>query len=131
MTVFEHLSDKFDFGKYKGRTLGDVMTYNPEYLNWVVANVSEDICWLSDTVVEEIRKIFPTFIITEEFMNYCDQKYWAEEEDCWYEEDDDDCYSRPTYGRYGGSYAQDVMGYSDDDIDEIFDGDPDAYWNID
>ena len=23
------------------------------------------------------------------------------------------------------------MGYSDDDIDTIFDGDPDAYWNID
>ena len=36
-----------------------------------------------------------------------------------------------TYEKYGGSYAQDVMGYSDDDIDTIFDGDPDAYWNID
>ena len=37
----------------------------------------------------------------------------------------------PTYGKYAGSYAQDEMGYSDDDIDTIFDGDPDAYWNID
>lgn len=36
-----------------------------------------------------------------------------------------------TYKRYGGSYAQDEMGYSDDDIDTIFDGDPSAYWNID
>ena len=36
-----------------------------------------------------------------------------------------------SYGRYAGSYAQDEMGYSDDDIDTIFDGDPDAYWNID
>ena len=36
-----------------------------------------------------------------------------------------------SYGRYGGSYAQDEMGYSDDDIDTIFDGDPSAYWNID
>ena len=35
------------------------------------------------------------------------------------------------YGRYRGSYAQDEMGYSDDDIDTIFDGDPSAYWNID
>ena len=33
--------------------------------------------------------------------------------------------------RYNGSYAQDEMGYSDDEIDTIFDGDPDAYWNID
>lgn len=35
------------------------------------------------------------------------------------------------YGEYAGSYAQDVMGYSDEDIEDIFDGDPDAYWNID
>lgn len=33
--------------------------------------------------------------------------------------------------KYGGSYALDVIGYSDDDIDTIFDGVPDAYWNID
>jgi hypothetical protein len=35
------------------------------------------------------------------------------------------------YGEYAGSYAQDVMGYSDDVIGDAFDGDPDAYWNID
>jgi len=32
---------------------------------------------------------------------------------------------------YRGSYVQDEMEYSDDDIDTIFDGNPDAYWNID
>ena len=35
------------------------------------------------------------------------------------------------YGDYFGSYAQDVMGYSDDVINDAFDGEPDAYWNID
>lgn len=35
------------------------------------------------------------------------------------------------YGEYAGTYAQDVMGYSDDAINDAFDGDPDAYWNID
>ncbi len=33
--------------------------------------------------------------------------------------------------RYGGSYVQDEMGWSDDDIDTVLDGEPDAYWNID
>ena len=42
----------------------------------------------------------------------------------WY----DDYYSGD---RYAGSYAHDEAGYSDDDIDSVFDGDPDAYWNID
>ncbi|MBX9054207.1 hypothetical protein HCH02_14785 [Parabacteroides merdae] len=37
----------------------------------------------------------------------------------------------PSYGRYADSWAQDEEGYSDDDIDTIFDGEPDAYWNID
>lgn len=32
---------------------------------------------------------------------------------------------------YAGTYAHDVEGFCDDDIDTIFDGDPDAYWNID
>ncbi len=36
-----------------------------------------------------------------------------------------------TFYNYNGSYAQDVMGYSDQEIDDAFDGDPDAYWNID
>ena len=40
-------------------------------------------------------------------------------------------YKRPTYDHYAGSYAQDEAGYSDDDIDTVFDGDPSAYWNID
>ncbi len=35
------------------------------------------------------------------------------------------------YGAYAGSYAQDVMGYSDDVIDDAFEGDPDNYWNVD
>jgi hypothetical protein len=51
-----------------------------------------------------------------------------------YEPDDDyddyDDYGTH-YGEYAGSYAQDVMGYSDDVINDAFDGDPDAYWNID
>lgn len=35
------------------------------------------------------------------------------------------------YGEFAGSYAQDVMGYSDDAINDAFEGDPDTYWNID
>lgn len=35
------------------------------------------------------------------------------------------------YGEFVGTYAQDVMGYSDDLINDAFEGDPDAYWNID
>ena len=40
-------------------------------------------------------------------------------------------YERTTYEDYNGSYAQDYAGYSDQIIDDVFDGDPDMYWNID
>ncbi len=43
----------------------------------------------------------------------------------------DEDYSRGTYEDFAGTYAQDVAGYCDEDIYDAFDGDPDAYWNID
>lgn len=38
---------------------------------------------------------------------------------------------RKTYEGYNGTYVQDVMGWSDQDIDDVLEGMPDAYWNID
>ncbi len=43
----------------------------------------------------------------------------------------DDFYERQTFEDHNGSYAQDYAGYSDQDIDSIFEGDADNYWNID
>ena len=39
--------------------------------------------------------------------------------------------NKRTYEYYNGSYAQDVEGWSDQDIDYALDGEPEAYWNID
>ena len=50
--------------------------------------------------------------------------------DSW-DEDNQDYWDNQTYDNYHGSYAQDNEGYSDQDIDEAFDGAPEAYWNID
>ena len=40
-------------------------------------------------------------------------------------------YGNEHYEDFAGTYAQDVAGYNDEDIYDAFDGDPDAYWNID
>ena len=42
-----------------------------------------------------------------------------------------DDYEEEHYGKYHGSYAQDEEGWSDEMIDEVLDGVPEAYWNID
>lgn len=139
MTYIEHLDDKFHFGKFSGCTFGEVVEYNPEYISWVLENVSGAMCVFCDSVIDELRLIFPNFEISPSFEAMRNQRI-AEYEDLEDEDYEDlefdnrgfyDDYDPPTYGRYAGSYAQDEMGYSDDDIDTIFDGDPDAYWNID
>lgn len=139
MTYIEHLDDKFNFGKFTGCTFAEVVEYNPEYISWVVENVRGDICVFGDSVIEELQLLFPQFEISTDFEAMRNQRI-VEYEDLeeGYNENEDfdehgfyDDYEQPTYGRYTGSYAQDEMGYSDDDIDTIFDGDPSAYWNID
>ncbi len=58
------------------------------------------------------------------------KEYMNEEE--FFDEPDDFDYSEDQhYDEYAGSYAQEVEGWSDEMIDDVLDGDPDAYWNID
>lgn len=132
---FISLESRFTFGRYNGLTLADVMDLNPEYLIWCVSTIEDFL--LHDNALEQIRIVYPTFPITPEFESHrqenIDAYYGGPEEDGTTEyEPDWHCYDEePTYDCYNGSYAQDEAGYSDDDIDTIFDGDPSAYWNID
>lgn len=141
MTRIEHLDDKFDFGKFNGCTFMEVVQYSPSYLSWVVRNVNGKMCVFCDSVIEELEKLYTRCVVSQTFEIYRKQRLvelerYEEEIDEEYnsgniEDIDCDIYERRFYGRYAGSYAQDEMGYSDDDIDTIFDGDPLAYWNID
>lgn len=140
-TIISHLDDKFLFGKFQGESLGDVLMYSPDYLTWVIKNVDGNRFVLMDSAVEEIKEIFPVISIDEDFernrQRQLDDYYgWNDSEYNYSQEDWNDlhslaCEEEPTYERYGGSYAKDEMGFSDDEIDTIFDGDPSAYWNID
>lgn len=58
MTYIEHLDDKFRFGKFSGCTFAEIVEYSPEYISWVVENVSGAKCVFSDSVIEELS---PTF----------------------------------------------------------------------
>ncbi len=60
----------------------------------------------------------------DEYEEYDGQDYYDEYDDY------DPCYEEH-YGQYAGTYAQDVEGLSDEFINDVLDGEPDAYWNID
>lgn len=129
---FETVFSTINFGKHKGEPLFNILQEDSSYIYWCINNIPE--FTISEETLRQIRGLLPSFIITENFEShigepYRESKYYNEQEhDGYYYERDDD---QPTYERYNGSYAQDEMGYSDDDIDTIFDGDPLAYWNID
>ena len=132
-TIIRHLNDKFKFGKFCNRTLGEIMMFSPSYLEWVVFNVNKEICIIEDSAIEEINIFFPDFRISDSFefhrknLNIENYNYFNDDSNY-----NPDIYEEPeTYNFFVGSYAQDEMGYSDNEIDTIFDGDPLAYWNID
>lgn len=130
---FEDISSVFQFGRYQGIPLSVVIAMYPSYLCWCINKIPY-FC-ISYTVIKQIRELFPAFIITESFYNHIDiyiDDYYVNDDEDYYEGNNRRIYEEEsTYERYGGSYVQDEMGWSDDDIDTVLDGEPDAYWNID
>ena len=87
--------------------------YNPSF-NYYTHNIDE----------QELHK---------RFGHYLDESYFHKENLDLNEnisiDDNNETYE--TYEDYNGSYAQDYENLSDQFINDVFDGDPDAYWNID
>lgn len=146
-----------EWEEYKFIDLLNISCGNDASLRWKLWEVNAEISQSLETYMQVLFKdenetdaIASISITTES-----DQGEWTkdmsiiemvyphyDDNDCedyrdYYDSDVDNCDNlnigdeEPTYEEYRGSWAQDVMGYSDEDIDTIFDGDPDAYWNID
>lgn len=135
--ILQTLEDEMEFGKFQGMTWGEILIIHPGYLKWAAENLRDCYLYITDEALEEIREMFPSIEMNQDFYRNVENQracYDACMEENkieqingfndWNEES-------PTYERYNGAYAHDEMGYSDDDIDTIFDGDPLAYWNID
>ncbi|MFM1772983.1 MAG: hypothetical protein RLZZ71_2125 [Bacteroidota bacterium] len=116
------------FGKYNGSILEDVAKKDPNYINWCVINLEH--FYLSAEVIEHLQAN-SGLVISEEATLALEQKRSEISEASDSNDYDFDDYERRTYDDYNGSYAQDEMGWSDQDINDVFGGDADAYWNID
>lgn len=133
--IFSRLSDQFTFGKFKGYSLSDVIEINPSYIYWCLDTLPESFIIL-DEAMEELRMIYSTFKISPKFeqvrsemANHCINKY--KRLGLIDDSEINNSNEYETYSKYRGSYVQDVEGYSDQFIDDVFEGQVDAYWNID
>lgn len=92
--------------------------------------MGENILYVEEKEAEYISFDFSKMEIcqkTELIFESC--RRFPDEHRCSNDNYDDENYNG--YGRYRGSYVQDEMAWSDDDIDTILDGAPNAFWNID
>ncbi len=119
------------FGKHQGKTIEEITLEDPKYIVWCIVNLNHFM--IDHSTVEELKKINPYFNISEEAEEKLARKKieMQEDEKEYMDRDDDDWTEHHTYDDYNGSYAQDHMGWSDQDINDVFGGDADAYWNID
>lgn len=124
---FYTLNTIFTFGIFEGKSLKDVIEIQPSYIEWCCQNLNH--FFIGNDIIAEIQSIKPDFFLTKSSKDALEAKYntWLKDQD----EDDDYEERESTYEKYSGTYAQDIEGWSDQDIDDAFDGEPDAYWNID
>lgn len=127
---YYNINTTFYFGKYKGKTVKDVLDIQPSYLNWCAENLDKFI--ISEADAKEMKRYSSRFFLSSEAKSEIAKKEAKEERQASAHSDSYNSYENEwTYSKYRGSYAQDEMGFSDQTIDDAFEGDPDNYWNID
>lgn len=115
-------ADIFDYSNELSSLAKDIKM--GEFRNFMVVNIDE---LLKKGVATEILKK-NGISIQHELNLYPFHEFFADDKNSCYDDDYDDDFDLSWLGnsRYGG-----YNGYSDDVIDDVFDGDPEATWNID
>lgn len=80
MSCFNTLNDKFHFGKYKGKSIGEVLQYDPGYITWCNNNVDPERCYFTEDLLHQISESFPDFPLDGDFL-----EQWSLN-DCYLEE---------------------------------------------
>jgi hypothetical protein len=112
------------FGRFFGKTIFEITEIDPTYIQWCVEHLEHFL--ISEEVKDAILEKYPTFKFSESFI-----KIMGTKTGIWQMQNYKEVGDQSSYGKYSGSYAQDYEGLSDDFIDDVLDGFPDAYWNID
>jgi hypothetical protein len=106
---FYDLETEFTFGKFEGKTVRQIIDLQLSYLDWCAINL--DHFYISETVIEDIKKIKHDFSISEEGQQKLNAKYatWENEQEIDNDYDDRDDYDDQT----------DWSNYNDDlDMDQ-------------
>ena len=112
-TYIYQYRDKSEYALARSITIEEFLKADPKTKSSDTIGVLFTDCFYEDIISQ------PQDFIEEEEYKYLDLPELDEDE------------RRESYSQYTGSYAQEVENLSDDFINDLLDGDPDAYWNID
>ena len=121
-----NINTAFTFGKHIGKTTLQIVQEDASYVNWCLINLDHFV--ISDETIQEIQKIVPKFKLSDLAEATRSKKMLSlevkvEDEYDPYDDGDD-------YGNSGEKYGW-YNGWSDDAIDDAFEGDPMNTWNVD
>jgi hypothetical protein len=122
-----------NFGKYKGQSCKEVFQKDTQYISWCFQMI--DWFCITDEIFEKLPVVIALRENTHEnwlqiFIDKHNEKK-VMITNSYPRTNEVDYYEKESYGQYAGNYAQDIEGLSDDFINDVLDGNPDAYWNID
>lgn len=116
---FYNLDSQFTFGKYEGKTIRQIVDLQPFYIDWCATNLEH--FYISEDVIDEIKKIKPDFILSAEGQQKLDEKYanWECEQESYQDYDD--------YDDRNADYNQTDWSNYDDGLD--MDQQSPEFWN--
>lgn len=137
-------NDSLSFGKHKGKKIIEIINIDPSYISWCIRMIENfSLCHESMSNPKIIEQGDYLQILEINLVKHLIIKAQTTQHSIFVIEDEDfdedscnESYGYPekikeTYGKYSGNYVQDVLGYSDNFIDDALGGEPSAYWNID
>lgn len=111
---FYDLETKFNFGKYEGKTVKQIIDIQLSYLNWCALNL--DHFYMAENDIEEVKSLKPNFSFTKEEEQKLKEKYskWKDGREI-----------KRQSRNYSSNWLENASGTDDPETMS------DAYWNLD
>ena len=59
LCIFDSIESQYNFGKYKGLSLADVLDIDPSYFYWSINECDGVQCMLTEDSISQIKVVYP------------------------------------------------------------------------
>ncbi len=103
-----NLDSKLTFGKFAGLTIRELITLQPDYIEWCALNL--DHFYINQQTILKAKSVSSDFVISEDAIECMEEKYSSYQENLYYLEQDNEysnqCEEDSFYALTGGQYGE-------------------------